>query len=154
MKKLKNIKGLFLLGFLCFLVSCNNDEYAPISPVTLELAEVPYPKLSDYHFFEGDLKNQIPSYGVLPYKPISELFTDYAQKKRFIWMPNGLKAIYDGDGNVLNLPVGSALIKNFYYNNVQPNNMTRIIETRLMIRQNEGWILLNMFGTRSKQRLS
>lgn len=142
MKKLKNIKGLFLLGFLCFLISCNKDDYGEInvSPVELDLTQVPYPKLSDYHFFEGDLKDQRPSYGVLPYKPISELFTDYAKKKRFIWLPNGLKATYDGDGNVLNLPIGSALIKNFYYNNVQPSNTTRIIETRLMIRQNDGWV--------------
>lgn len=140
MKKLKNIKGLLFLGFLCFFVSCNDEEYTAISPVVLDLTAVPYPKLSDYYFFEGDLKNQNPSYGVLPYKPISELFTDYAQKKRFLWLPNGQKATYDGDGNVLNLPVGSVLIKNFYYNNVQPNNTTRIIETRLMIRQNEGWI--------------
>lgn len=140
MKKLKNIKKLLLLGFLCFFVSCNDEEYTAISPVALDLAAVPYSKLSDYYFFEGDLKDQNPSYGVLPYKPISELFTDYAQKKRFLWLPNGQKATYDGDGNVLNLPVGSVLIKNFYYNNVQPNNTTRIIETRLMIRQNEGWI--------------
>ena len=142
MEKQKNIKGVFLLAFLCFFISCNKDDYTAInvSPVELDLTQVPYPKLSDYHFFEGDLKDQAPSYGVLPYKPISELFTDYAQKKRFVWLPNSLKATYDGDGNVLNLPVGSALIKNFYYNNVQPNNTTRIIETRLMIRQNEGWI--------------
>jgi len=140
MIKLKNINRLLLIGFLCFFVSCNDDEYTAVSPVALDLGAVPYPKLSDYHFFDGDLKAQNPSYGVLPYKPISELFTDYAQKKRFLWLPNGQKATYDGDGNVLNLPVGSALIKNFYYNNVQPNNTTRIIETRLMIRQNEGWI--------------
>ncbi len=137
-----NIKRLFLLGFLCFFMSCSKEDYKPIqeSPVVLDLTQVPYPKLSDYRFFEGDLKNQLPSCGVIPYKPISELFTDYAQKKRFVWLPNGLKATYDGDGNVLNLPVGSALIKSFYYNNVQPNNTTRVIETRLMIRKNDGWI--------------
>ena len=127
--------------FVCF-ISCNNsdNDYVEQSPVVVDLTQVPYPKLSDYLFFEGELKNLSPSYGVVPYKPTSELFTDYAEKKRFIWMPNGLKATYNGDGTVLELPVGAALIKAFYYTKVQPNNTTRIIETRVMIRKETGWI--------------
>jgi uncharacterized repeat protein (TIGR03806 family) len=109
----------------------------------MDLTQVPYPKLSDYKFFDGDIKNQNPAYGVLPYKPESELFTDYAQKKRFVWMPNGLKATYVNDYSVLELPVGAALIKSFYYNNVQPLNTTRIIETRVEIRKSDGWIYLD-----------
>jgi uncharacterized repeat protein (TIGR03806 family) len=58
-------------------------------------------------------------------------------------MPNGVKATFNGDGNVLELPIGSALIKNFYYENVQPNNTTKIIETRIMIRKSTGWIFAN-----------
>lgn len=50
MRTLKSIKGLLILVFLCFFISCNDDEYVPVSPVALDLAEVPYPKLSDYHF--------------------------------------------------------------------------------------------------------
>ncbi|HQV37214.1 MAG TPA: hypothetical protein PLC36_12950, partial [Flavobacterium sp.] len=42
--------------------------------------------------------------------------------------------------NLLELPVGSVIIKNFYYDNVQPGNVTRIIETRIMIRKAEEWI--------------
>ncbi len=140
---------VLLVSFLPFFISCNDDDdnYVPIvptvaleSPVILDLTQVPYAKLSDYKFFEGVIKNLTPSYGVIPYKPTSELFTDYAIKKRFIWLPKGAKATYNGDGNVLNLPVGAALIKNFYYNNVQPNNSTKIIETRVMIRKSDGWI--------------
>jgi uncharacterized repeat protein (TIGR03806 family) len=54
-----------------------------------------------------------------------------------------LSATYNGDGNVLELPVGSVLIKTFYYDDVQnvtPVGATRIIETRLMIRKATGWI--------------
>lgn len=111
--------------------------------VSADLSQVPYPKLSDYHFFVGDMKDQIPSLGVLPYTPASTLFTDYAHKKRFVWMPVGTSASYNGDGNVLELPVGSVLIKTFYYDNVQnvtPVGASRIIETRLMIRKSTGWI--------------
>jgi uncharacterized repeat protein (TIGR03806 family) len=128
------------------MFSCNDDdikeEYiaVPSSPVKVDLTQVPYPKLSDYHFFDGDLKNQIPSLNVIPYAPVSGLFTDYAHKKRFVWMPIGVKATFNGDSNVLELPIGAALIKTFYYDNVQPNNTTRILETRIMIRKQTGWI--------------
>jgi uncharacterized repeat protein (TIGR03806 family) len=91
-------------------------------------------------FFTGELKNLQPNTKVIPYEPASSLFTDYALKKRFIWMPGGVKAGYDADDKVLNFPVGTVLIKNFYYNTVQPGNTTKILETRLMIKKSTGWI--------------
>jgi uncharacterized repeat protein (TIGR03806 family) len=107
---------------------------------TVDLTQVPYNKLSDYHFFIGEMKNQIPSMNVLPYLPASTLFTDYAHKKRFVWLPPGTKGTYLADDKIFDLPVGAALIKTFYYDNVQPLNTTRIIETRIMIRKANGWI--------------
>ena len=128
---------------LFIFISCSDKEdYTPISPVTVDLTQVPYPKLSDYKFFEGELKNLIPSLNVLPYEPASSLFSDYAHKKRFVWMPVGTKATYSADGKVLELPVGAVLIKTFYYDNVQNTNpvgATRIVETRLMIKKATGW---------------
>jgi len=115
----------------------------PFSPVTFDITQVPYPKLTDYNFFSGDLANQNPVYGVLPFEPITPLFTDYAHKKRFVWMPNSVKAEYVGDSDLLNFPIGSVLIKNFYYDNVLPNNLTQIIETRLLIKKADGWELAN-----------
>lgn len=140
-----------ILIFSCALslfYACSNDQddstdYVPVSPVTVDLTQVPYPKLSDYKFFDGELKNLSPSLDVLPYQPASSLFADYAHKKRFVWMPKGTKATYNGDGNVLELPVGAVLIKNFYYDNVQPSNTTKIVETRLMIRKSTGWEFAN-----------
>jgi len=144
MKKQYLLVSLFILLVISFQ-SCSDqdDEYILASPVVVDLTQVPYPKLSDYRFFEGDLKNQKPAQNVLPYEPASSLFTDYAHKKRFVWMPAGTMATYDSDVKVLNLPVGAALIKTFYYNNVQnvtPIGATRIIETRIMIRNVTGWI--------------
>jgi uncharacterized repeat protein (TIGR03806 family) len=134
----------FFIAFITIILSCskNDDEseYVPVSPVTVDLSQVPYPKLSDYNFFEGELKNLIPSLNVLPYEPASALFSDYAHKKRFVWMPIGSKATFNGDINSLELPVGAVLIKNFYYDNVQPANTSKIVETRLMIRKSSGWI--------------
>jgi len=85
---------------LMALSSCSDDEDyipvepTPISPVVLDLNSIPYQSLSEYNFFDGDIKNLEPVYGVLPYKPISTLFSDYAKKKRFVWMPEGAKASY------------------------------------------------------------
>lgn len=143
MTKKYAILSFFAISLLIFFSCTDHDdeeEYIPISPVTVDLTQVPYPNLSDYHFFEGEMKNQVPSLNVLPYEPISSLFTDYAHKKRFVWLPNGMKATYNGDDQILDLPVGAAIIKTFYYDNVQPSNTTKIIETRIMIRKSDGWI--------------
>ena len=90
-------------------------------------------------FFEGDMKALEPVLGVIPYEPISTLFSDYAKKKRFVWMPSDVQATYVADNKFIDFPVGTILIKSFYYNTVQPDNNTRIIETRLMLRKADDW---------------
>ncbi len=113
------------------------------SPVVFDIDEVPYQTLSEYNFFEGALAGLNPVNGVLPYEPINSLFSDYSLKKRFVWMPSGVKANYVSDHETLNFPKGTVLIKNFYYDNVQPENNRRIIETRLMIKKESGWVFAN-----------
>jgi uncharacterized repeat protein (TIGR03806 family) len=109
------------------------------SQVIFNLNDVPYPTLSEYHFFEGNLKDLNPTSGVLPYDLNSPLFSDYAHKKRFVWMPFNVAANYINDYTPLDFPIGTVLIKNFYYDNILPNNTTRIIETRLMFKKEDGW---------------
>jgi uncharacterized repeat protein (TIGR03806 family) len=143
MMKISVIKSIVFFGLLLVFTSCNQEEsYLPIeeSPVVVDLTLVPYQNLSEYKFFEGPLKELNPAVGLLPYKPASELFTDYASKSRFVWMPKGTKATFISEHAVLELPVGAVLIKNFFYNRVQPTNTKRIIETRIMIRKQSGWI--------------
>ena len=118
----------------------SNPEPEPISPVNFNIDDVPYQTLSEYHFFDGDQKNLNPVYGVVPYELTSPLFSDYAHKKRFLWMPDDVSASYVSDGDIFNFPVGTVLIKNFYYENVLPDYNTKMIETRLMIKKSEGWI--------------
>jgi len=113
------------------------------SPVNFNIDEIPYPVLSDYNFFDGPMANQDPVYGVLPYKPINKLFSDYALKKRFIWMPMGVTSTYTEDFEVISSPNSTVLVKTFYYDNVQPGNNTQIIETRLMIKKDGVWIFAN-----------
>ena len=140
---------LWVFSALLF-VSCSEDEtYVPIdepppvSPVNFDITSVPYNTLSEYNFYEGTIANLDPVYGVLPYTLINTLFTDYAQKKRFVWMPSDVKASFVNDESVLSFPVGTILIKNFYYENIVPSGDTKIIETRLMIHKEEGWVFAN-----------
>lgn len=142
-KKYYLLVYLTLASLLITTYSCTDidDElYEEVSPVSVDLSTVPYQKLSDYHFFDGEMKNMVPSKNVIPYEPSSTLFTDYAHKKRFIWLPSGSTATYNGDAKVFELPVGSAIIKNFYYSNLLPANTQKIVETRIMIRKQSGWI--------------
>lgn len=146
MKKHYIVITLLLLSLFTVFLSCGSDEsdeYKEVSPVVLDLTAVPYQKLSDYKFFVGEIKNLEPAYKVLPYDLNSALFTDYALKKRFVYMPEGTHATYSSDGEILNFPTGAVLIKNFYYENVLPDNVTKIIETRLMIKKADGWIFAN-----------
>ncbi|WP_370390255.1 Ig-like domain-containing protein [uncultured Winogradskyella sp.] len=114
-----------------------------LSVVNMFEGDTPHETLSLYNFFEGDLKELNPTFGVYPYDLITPLFTDYAKKKRFIWMPNGVKANYINDYSSLDFPTGSVIIKNFYYNNVQPNNSSKILETRIMFKKTSGWDFAN-----------
>jgi uncharacterized repeat protein (TIGR03806 family) len=115
----------------------------PITQVNYNLDAFPYDTLSEYNFFQGTLSNLNPGYGVLPYSLNSALFSDYAKKKRFVWMPSNVSANYVADTEALDFPVGAILIKNFYYENVLPNASTKIIETRLMIKQADEWTFAN-----------
>ncbi len=141
---------LWALCSFAFL-SCTEDEsYIPVdepeqqvSPVVFDMSSVPYQTLSEYNFFEGSMANLSPVYGVVPYTLINTLFTDFAKKKRFIWMPADVKATYSSDYEALNFPVGTVLIKNFYYENVLPSGDTKILETRIMINKPEGWVFAN-----------
>jgi uncharacterized repeat protein (TIGR03806 family) len=113
------------------------------TPVNYNLDAMPYPTLSEYNFFVGDLKDLEPGFGVVPYVLNSSLFSDYAKKKRFIWMPNNTAANYLNDNVTLDFPLGAVIIKNFYYENVIPDDVQKIIETRIMIKKDEGWVFAN-----------
>ena len=99
-----------------------------------------FPKtLSEFAFFD-DNKAQDPSNGVLPYELISTLFSDYSYKQRWVYVPHGRKATYEEDW-VFNFPVGSALIKTFYYP-IDERSLDKgknMMETRVLLRKESGW---------------
>jgi len=137
-----------LLFIIVALMACRKDDNqpdteepipVPETSVRFNLNEVPYPKLSDYRFFVDTMVQLHPNDGVLPYDVITPLFSDYAKKKRFIWMPAGSGAQYISDNEVVNFPEGTVMIKSFYYDNVQPTGERKVIETRLIYKKNGEW---------------
>lgn len=97
-------------------------------------------RLSDYRFFTGNLADLTPADGVFEYEVNAPLFTDYAEKKRFIYLPPGSSLMYTGQG-AFDFPAGSAIIKNFFYYNDAKlrENGKKMAETRLLLKDNNGW---------------
>jgi uncharacterized repeat protein (TIGR03806 family) len=97
-------------------------------------------KLSEYNFFTGRIAELRPAASVIPYDINMTLFSNYAEKLRFIKMPDGMKASYTAEG-ALEFPVGTIIIKNFYYENDfrKPGQGRKILETRLLVHEERGW---------------
>lgn len=108
--------------------------------VMLDVAAKPFEMLSQYNFFKGALKDLVPNERIMPYDLISPLFSDYAHKARFIYLPDGKTVDYTED-KVLQLPEGACIIKNFYYPDDfrKPEGKRRVIETRLLVHRKEAW---------------
>lgn len=113
----------------------------PASKSAVSKSETP-PKmnLSEYGFFVGNLADLKPAADVMPYDVNAALFSDYAYKARFIRLPQDTKATYHASES-LDFPVGTAIIKNFYFplDFRKPEQGRRILETRLLIREERGW---------------
>jgi len=121
---------------ILFFGSC---EKKVITPDDIDFDKIPYKTLSEYGFFTGNPAEMNPSKRVLPYKPVSQLFSDYAKKSRFVWMPQGISAnISDEENLQIHFPDKSILIKNFYYPQAE-NGKQRIIETRLLMKKEGKW---------------
>ncbi|MEZ4757699.1 MAG: hypothetical protein R2817_12795 [Flavobacteriales bacterium] len=111
--------------------------------VNFDLDEVPYNTLSEYGFFAGKLGAMEPVNEVLPFAPITPLFTDEAHKARFVWMPPGRKARFNGAHQVLDFPDGAVLLKSFYYDKALAGGGRRIIETRMLFKRAGQWEIAN-----------
>ncbi|APH74065.1 hypothetical protein BSQ44_23860 [Aquibium oceanicum] len=102
-------------------------------------ADRPPQLLSGFGFF-SDARAQAPVDGVIPYDLNTPLFSDHARKHRFVYVPAGKAAAYDAT-EAFAFPVGSALIKTFAFpaNLDAPDENVRLIETRVLLRHEDGW---------------
>jgi len=96
--------------------------------------------LSEYGFFSGKLASLNPAEDVLIYNLNTPLFSNYAEKLRFIKLPKGSSAQYN-DSVTFEFPIGTVFIKNFYYplDFRKPDKGRVILETRLLVHEEEGW---------------
>lgn len=100
-------------------------------------ANINPPSLSAFGFFNGSADKPSPT--LIPYALRTPLFSDYAEKQRFIHLPAGAKPTVESDGRIL-FPVGTALIKSFGY--ARENGGLKVLETRLLLHRAEGWVAL------------
>ncbi len=125
-----------------FVWSCN------LAPKTIVVEEVSLgavesidapEKLSEWDLFK-DLKTLEPSSRMLPYQVNSPLFSDYAHKSRFYFLPTESHLKYE-ESEVFQLPQGAVLVKHFYYpvDFSKPTAAARRMETRLLVHEAEGW---------------
>jgi len=102
----------------------------------------PYPaRLSAWRLFTGDPAALKPNAGVVPYDLNTPLFSDYATKYRFVWMPPGTSATYN-DTEVFDFPKGTIFSKTFAFPDADHAGRQRIIETRLLVKGSAGWVTL------------
>ncbi len=139
MNILNNIKIYNLIPLAVLLCAAATFQSAFKHPVP-----PPHSRLSEYGFFTGPLANLQAAEQVFPYEVNAPLFSDYAEKARFIALPPGTKMAYRADAP-FDFPTGATLIKHFYYpvDATQPEKGRRILETRLLIRGENGWKALD-----------
>jgi uncharacterized repeat protein (TIGR03806 family) len=131
-----SVLALFPISVAFYITSCTMGA----AKVALDVTAKPFELLSQYSFFKGTIKQLLPNDRVIPYDLSSPLFSDYAHKARFVYVPEGKTVEYQ-EKEVLQLPVGSCLIKNFYYpaDFRKPEGDRRIMETRLLVHRESGW---------------
>ena len=131
------------------LVGCGTDSPPPDPtdpPARLELAlQDPAPKtLSVYGFFRSPMSAMVPVAGVLPYQVNAPLWADGAEKERFLALPPGATATIgdDEEADRWHFPEGTVIIKNFWFamDRRRPETSTRLMETRLLVRDADGWV--------------
>jgi uncharacterized repeat protein (TIGR03806 family) len=98
--------------------------------------------LSEHGFFTWDSQTGFTfREDVIPYDLNTPLFSDYALKQRAVYIPPGTSATFDPE-QPFDLPVGSVVIKSFYFpaDFRAPTANLRIVETRLLVREESGWV--------------
>jgi len=129
---------------LCLAVAARAEYFAHVDHAyavdDTKIAEGTPRTLAEFGFFEDEFA-QKPVDALVSYELNTPLWSDGADKLRYIYVPNGAR-IEVGDeesGGLLRFPVGSALIKTFAFGEGEDQ---RLIETRVLLRRAEGWIAL------------
>lgn len=135
-----NLSVYVAVSILITSCSTNVEQGCDTGNPCIPPANAPFEQLSDYGLFSGKMDELRPVEGLVPYDLNTELFSDYAKKQRFVYLPaeTSIEIIYRHE---LDFPVGTFLVKNFYYNkdDRDPSKGRTLIETRLLIRYKDNW---------------
>lgn len=121
------------------------QESGAINQVALETANCRH--LSSYRLF-ADAANPTanPNGRGIAYDLTTPLFSDYASKYRFVFVPEGRAAAYT-EHEAFDFPVGTVLVKTFSmpadtaFRGFDASGLDeRLIETRLLIHREKGWV--------------
>lgn len=120
-----------MITLLLLFLSAADDSAVSIDP------EAPFPRqLSAFQLFRN-AERQLPNDGLIPFEVISPLFSDYAEKFRFVYVPEGKTIEYQEDDS-FTFPIGAALVKTFAYPALTGDGLD-LVETRVMIHRESGW---------------
>lgn len=137
------MKLLALAGAICIATMATQaarpDAAGPVVDAVITGDTLPK-KLSDFGFFR-DISGWQPNDRVVPYELNSPLFSDYAEKYRYIYVPAGKRLMIDrsDEQGLLQFPVGAAIIKSFGY---AQEGKTQLLETRVLLHRADGWLAL------------
>ena len=122
---------------------CSGDDGGDGDGANFDAVEVNCPTLSGYRLFADPTEPRRDANAGVHYELTAPLFTDYAAKYRFIFVPEGEQAAY-ASREVLDFPVGTIIAKTFSMPNDFLNQVAgeRLIETRLLLRRADGWAAL------------
>jgi len=134
MKKVLILMGVLLIPILFIIL--NNTGRGTIAKDNLVFRD----KLSDYNLFKGKIADLVPNDQGFSYELASALFTDYTDKKRVIFLPQG-KKMTASDDDLPSFPDGTIIAKTFFYppGDTVENSKLQLLETRLLIHKDGQW---------------
>lgn len=112
----------------------------PWGAVSVDPDATPPDRLSEMNLLRWTGAEVEVNEGVVPYALNTPLFSDYTDKHRAIWLPEGTAAQWT-EGRVLDFPVGTVITKTFVHvaDWTDPDSDRRVLETRLLIHGSTGW---------------
>lgn len=144
-------RGRFRMLLLCGLLgACTYDSAEQAADITQSLCQKNHngvnweallsencTDLADYHLFtDAENPRQNPTAPGLAYQLNSALFSDFAQKYRYLFIPPGSQAEYQSQ-EIIEFPTGTVLVKVFAL--PQSDNSDALMEIRLLILRSRGW---------------
>lgn len=132
--RMKALCSFHLIGLTALSFSCSKAPTENISQNNMDLPK----SLKELKLFKGSMAELTPADNVQVLELSSTLFTDYSEKQRLVKLPEGKKMKAKND-NLPEFSEKTILAKTFYYSAAQTGGKKKIIETRVLIKNENKW---------------